>query len=77
VSDIDTAVVGSLKALDPKRPIREADSLTERFERLISDDLSESPVRRGTDLPLWRRLAAASPFDDYQNNKSRWVFSPR
>jgi hypothetical protein len=25
VSDIDTAVVGSLKALDPNRPIREAD----------------------------------------------------
>ena len=25
VSDIDTAVVQSLKALDPKRPIREAD----------------------------------------------------
>jgi hypothetical protein len=25
VSDIDTAVVGSLKALDPERPIREAD----------------------------------------------------
>jgi hypothetical protein len=25
VSDIDTAVVGSLKVLDPKRPIREAD----------------------------------------------------
>ena len=25
VSDIDTAVVKSLKALDPKRPIREAD----------------------------------------------------
>ena len=25
VSDIDTAVVESLKALDPKRPIREAD----------------------------------------------------
>jgi hypothetical protein len=53
----------------------------ERFDAaqgwLISDDLSESPVRRGTDLPLWRRLAAASPFDDYQNNKSRWVFSPR
>jgi hypothetical protein len=24
-SDIDTAVVDSLKALDPKRPIREAD----------------------------------------------------
>jgi hypothetical protein len=25
VSDIDTGVVGSLKALDPNRPIREAD----------------------------------------------------
>jgi hypothetical protein len=25
VSDIDTAVVDSLKALDPERPIREAD----------------------------------------------------
>ncbi len=25
VSDVDTAVVESLKALDPKRPIREAD----------------------------------------------------
>ena len=28
VSDIDTAVVDSLKALDPKRPIREADNST-------------------------------------------------
>jgi hypothetical protein len=27
VSDIDTAVVDSLKALDPNRPIREADIL--------------------------------------------------
>src|SRR5260221_6713930 len=27
VSDIDTAVVNSLKALDPNRPIREADSV--------------------------------------------------
>jgi len=27
VSDIDTAVVDSLKVLDPKRPIREADML--------------------------------------------------
>jgi hypothetical protein len=26
VSDIDTAVVDSLKALDPERPIREADN---------------------------------------------------
>src|SRR5258705_9451849 len=28
VSDIDTAVVDSLKTLDPKRPIREADVVT-------------------------------------------------
>jgi hypothetical protein len=28
VSDIDTAVVDSLKALDPERPIRETDSCT-------------------------------------------------
>jgi hypothetical protein len=28
VSDIDTAVAESLKALDPKRPIREADMRT-------------------------------------------------
>ena len=27
VSDIDTAALDSLKALDPKRPIREADTL--------------------------------------------------
>jgi hypothetical protein len=29
VSDIDTAVLDSLKALDPKRPIREADMVKE------------------------------------------------
>ena len=30
VSDIDTVVVDSLKALDPERPIREADNSTSR-----------------------------------------------
>jgi hypothetical protein len=35
VSDIDTAAVDSLKALDPKRPIREAD--TTRIGRQLSD----------------------------------------
>ena len=37
VSDIDTAVVDSLKVLDPKRPIREADilcSLTAPLQRV-------------------------------------------
>ncbi len=36
MSDIDTAVVDSLKALDPNRPIREADKVGFR----ASDDLS-------------------------------------
>ncbi|HEX7407163.1 MAG TPA: hypothetical protein VF515_05865 [Candidatus Binatia bacterium] len=42
MSDIDTAVVDSLKVLDPKRPIREADidrrrsfaGLTTQFRRI-------------------------------------------
>ena len=33
VSDIDTGVVDSLKALDPKRPIREADIATAKITR--------------------------------------------
>src|SRR5665213_1986347 len=33
VSDIDTAVVDSLKALDTKRPIREATKMVRRRER--------------------------------------------
>jgi hypothetical protein len=32
VSDIDTVVVDSLKALDPKRPIREADASNRRVD---------------------------------------------
>ncbi len=32
-SDIDTMAVDSLKALDPKRPIREADIIGQRIER--------------------------------------------
>ncbi len=31
-SDIDTVVVDSLKALDPKRPIREADIILKRAD---------------------------------------------
>jgi hypothetical protein len=36
VSDIDTAAVDSLKVLDPKRPIREAD---------ITADIPDRPLR--------------------------------
>jgi hypothetical protein len=35
VSDIDTVVVDSLKALDPERPIREADLLTEFIDYTV------------------------------------------
>jgi len=36
VSDIDTVLVDSLKALDPKRPIREADiAATPQHVRLV------------------------------------------
>ena len=51
MSDIDTAVVDSLKALDPKRPIREADierSLGEPFEPLRYCECGiESPANSG------------------------------
>jgi hypothetical protein len=35
VSDIDTRVVDSLKALDPNRPIREADMEEPLFDQLV------------------------------------------
>jgi hypothetical protein len=37
VSDIDTAVVDSLKALDPERPIREADITIRRAQLARSE----------------------------------------
>jgi hypothetical protein len=43
VSDIDTVVVDSLKALDPKRPIREADIAVASVRNLI---LTRDCVRR-------------------------------
>ena len=48
VSDIDTVVVDSLKALDPKRPIREADiTLRTRYVRFV-------PARSGHGGPAER-----------------------
>ncbi len=44
VSDIDTVVVDSLKALDPKRPIREADSSR------TSHDVRKVPCVDGSEL---------------------------
>jgi hypothetical protein len=44
-SDIDTAEVDSLKALDPKRPIREATiKRTRRFGRFVPIVLQKSKV---------------------------------
>jgi hypothetical protein len=47
-SDIDTVVVDSLKALDPERPIREADIVRLRIHvRLVpEEDMSLRNVRR-------------------------------
>jgi hypothetical protein len=42
VSDIDTVVVDSLKALDPKRPIREAD--IDRLDLKVCSGPSEADV---------------------------------
>jgi hypothetical protein len=48
VSDIETAVVDSLKVLDPERPIREADiARTYRYVRFSNDcktDMSTASV---------------------------------
>jgi hypothetical protein len=41
VSDIDTAVVDSLKALDPERPIREADIAAQLAKRLGNGGLGQ------------------------------------
>src|SRR5580765_3529269 len=61
VSDIDTVVVDSLKALDPKRPIREADIVRPpRNVRFVpqtdsctaaKSSLIRSPRRRGRGAP--------------------------
>ena len=41
MSDIDTALVDSLKALDPKRPIREADLTDENREVTFQPQLPQ------------------------------------
>jgi hypothetical protein len=46
VSDIDIAVVDSLKALDPKRPIREADIRNARRNVRFGPILLQKPIER-------------------------------
>jgi len=45
VSDIDTVVVDSLKALDPKRPIREADLFKCRRQTTMSGNQQRTTGR--------------------------------
>jgi len=52
VSDIDTVVVDSLKALDPKRPIREADVTTLRKSRIFPGLLTSSDQKRKSSLDV-------------------------
>jgi hypothetical protein len=46
VSDIDTVLVDSLKALDPKRPIREADVALKRSLHLEARPVASNPAVR-------------------------------
>jgi hypothetical protein len=57
VSDIDTAVVDRLKALDPERPIREADIASAWFETKEVAKVRR-PIVTGDQLrqPLNRRI---------------------
>ena len=50
VSDIDTVMVGSLKALDPNRPIREADIDVPDKETERRFVVSEASVRPGDSI---------------------------
>ena len=69
MSDIDTAVVDSLKVLDPKRPIREADIRTgvDLLERIYSLEGEWRENRSGIGSPgaeILLRLAGVSPNSD-------------
>ena len=52
VSDIDTAAADSLKVLDPKRPIREAD--IDQVAVTIRDFMMGWTPPDGIDVPKWR-----------------------
>ena len=52
MSDIDTAAADSLKVLDPKRPIREAD--IDQVAVTIRDFMMGWTPPDGIDVPKWR-----------------------
>src|SRR6267142_963606 len=61
-SDIDTVVVDSLKALDPKRPIREAD-ISAPYQEETSSSSTKRQVLKRTALiePSWIRFSGSLP----------------
>ncbi|MGE5163490.1 MAG: hypothetical protein ACM3IH_05630, partial [Sphingobacteriales bacterium] len=69
-SDIDTILVDSLKALDPNRPIREADISPARLDRLLTAPalplraavlVTRVRTRKPFTNENWARVATASP----------------
>jgi hypothetical protein len=64
VSDIDTATVDSLKALDPNRPIREAD--IDRVKLDVGEGaINDIPTKTHTASLTSRRLVSFDPFQDF------------
>jgi hypothetical protein len=67
VSDIDTVLVASLKALDPERPIREADirftCLTKDNSHGLRADFHDEPIRENgrNSLPIGIALHFGTP----------------
>ena len=58
MSDIDTAVVDSLKVLDPKRPIREANMILETHLRRNVETLESGAAVGDTELMQNRLMAS-------------------
>ena len=55
MSDIDTAAADSLKVLDPKRPIREAD-IGRHLSALVRRDAAERKSRPRIAVPAQKKL---------------------
>ena len=66
MSDIDTAVVDSLKALDPRRPIREADIAAQppdvRFRGVKRTWLPQRKMSANGTKRTWRDYRSMSAF---------------
>ena len=70
MSDIDAVVVGSLKALDPKRPIREADMPGS------PSDVVEGPIREIAPLSEARYACDSCGCDNFSREQV-WLLPAR